>query len=1264
MFVLVTFGSFRLYANLARFQRDQIPKSSFPKSSFPDKVMNSGKPKDNFHNAMYSGKSSGTFALIFKRGAQNFSVPKQTIPKPFTSNQSPPALVLDDSYFIDRDLSRSLIGKVKEVFALQNLFLLLEKEGFQNLNLTHLGGLWVLIDMDSSDSKEKFHNHTGVGSWFSNLKPACDSFLCDERIVWISIEGLPLKGWSRNIFANIASKWGELIDWENIANNSFAGKRICVKMKFNEIISEKFIVIVQASNNSSSDGDSDGDVDGSIHKTTNDVDRVWVSSCMHATDILYEKSTYKNESGDEDDLSHPPSFTPKTFIGEEDQVSIKGVNVEEPNEEVKTMPSKINDEEHVADVGVNAKEINESAKSTSSNHTVMDTWIPSSTKLLIISVYAPQELTDKKELWDYLRLLIDRWEGEYVILGDDNEVRSEHERFDSVFNVQGFDKLVEDTWLNTITKDLNDLDKILDLGGSNEDILNTRSTLLKELHDINSVESLEKALTFPDQKEDLEHNVTLNEIKSAIWDCGEFSSGCNSSFIALILKIHDVKVSARGSVLVNGSLTSEFQFHKGLKQGDPLYPFLFILVMESLHISFKRVMDAGLFSGIAINNSLTISNFFYADDAFFVGKWVMSNIRTVVNVLKCFHMASGLKLNIHKSKIMGVKFELKRSDMSRISSWDEVISKVSSRLSKWKLNNLSIGGRLTLIKYVLSSIPLYHMSIFRVPMGVLHSMESIRRNFFKGTDGSKRKSKMISWNKVLASKKYGGLVGNGEDTIFWNDIWLDDMALKHRYPRLYALESSKHISISDKLSNDSLISLYRHAPRGGIKEDQQRSLQARIDCDLVLFGDIHPRRELLFKDLVHFSYIWCSSRSQMHNNIKGIWFKDRPPMLATRRFHNAITRFLTDNIDTRPNGDALRKCILECKEIAKPITPPSESASEEDSDPEQAQRDKDMQKNLALIAKYFKKIYKPTNNNLRTSSNTRNKNVDTTLRYKNDNQTGQFGNQRAVNVAGARETVGGQDEEIDEQELEVHYSYIAKIQEVPNADSGTDSEPLEQVQYDTDNNVFANDIQHFEQSESISNTCAVETGDSNVIPDSPDMCDNDIQDDQNDVECDDKRVALANLIANLKLDVDESKKIQKQLKKANATLTQELTKYKSILAETSRTLRESNSMRDSCLVALQNKQTEFERYKAFNDRTVDYDKLEHKLNETLRLLAQKEIDIKEGLKVKAYEILVVKEKHDELVKQSLLTKSHYEGLVKEKTKVITDLKLKYNILYF
>nr|GEU47600.1 hypothetical protein [Tanacetum cinerariifolium] len=180
-----------------------------------------------------------------------------------------------------------------------------------------------------------------------------------------------------------------------------------------------------------------------------------------------------------------------------------------------------------------------------------------------------------------------------------------------------------------------------------------------------------------------------------------------------------------------------------------------------------------------------------------------------------------------------------------------------------------------------------------------------------------------------------------------------------------------------------------------------------------------------------------------------------------------------------------------------------------------------------------------------------------------------------------------------------------------------DTKLMVEVPYTAKYNVLDVDTKHYEQHGCIINTCVVEKVDSNVIPDSPDMYDNEIQTDQNDVECDDERAAIANLIANLKLDIDEYKNIQKQLKKANASLTQKLKEYKSTLAETSRTLGESNSIRD-------------------------------------RLLAQKEIDIKEGLKLKAYEISVVKEKHDELVKQSLLTKSHYEGLVKETTKTQKD----------
>nr|GEV55829.1 hypothetical protein [Tanacetum cinerariifolium] len=431
---------------------------------------------------------------------------------------------------------------------------------------------------------------------------------------------------------------------------------------------------------------------------------------------------------------------------------------------------------------------------------------------------------------------------------------------------------------------------------------------------------------------------------------------------------------------------------------------------------------------------------------------------------------------------------------------------------------------------------------------------------------------------------------------------------------------------------------------------------------------------------------------------------NQDPYYQTSKSHKTYAPSSKPSIPTRSHITTRYKG----KEIAKPITPPYETVSEEDNDLKQAQRDKDRQK-------YFKKIHKPTNNNLRTSSNSRNKNVDTTPQYKNDNQSGQFGNQRTVNVAGARENVGSPivqqsgiqcfnckefghfakecrkpkrvkdstyhkekmllckqaeqgfplqakqydslaytDEEIDEQELEAHYSYMANIQEVPTADTGTDSEPLEQVQNDAGYNVFANDLQHSEQSESISNTCLMETNDSNIILDSPDMCEDDIQNDQNDVKTDDERVALANLIANLKLDVDENKKIQ------NNALGESISVRDSFLValQTKQTEFEKYKAFNDRIInyeklelALQNKQTEFEKYKAFNDRTIDYDKLERKLNETLGQLAQKDIEIKEGLKLKAYEILVVKEKHDELIKQSLLTKLHYEGLVKQKTKI-------------
>nr|GEV97494.1 hypothetical protein [Tanacetum cinerariifolium] len=272
--------------------------------------------------------------------------------------------------------------------------------------------------------------------------------------------------------------------------------------------------------------------------------------------------------------------------------------------------------------------------------------------------------------------------------------------------------------------------------------------------------------------------------------------------------------------------------------------------------------------------------------------------------------------------------------------------------------------------------------------------------------------------------------------------------------------------------------------------------------------------------------------------------KKSRPILPNIKVSKIICSIIKTSIPTRSHTTTRYKG----KEIAKPITPPSESASEEDSDPKQAQKDKDMQNYLALIAKYYKRIYKPTN--LRTSLNSRNKNVDTTLRYKNANQSGQFGNQRTMNVAGARENICSpvvqqsgtrcfnckefghfakecrKPKKVKDSAYHKEKMLLCKqAKDVPTADLGTDFEPLEKVQNGTGYNVFANELQHSEQSESISNTCLVEMDDSNVIPNSPNMCDDDIQNDQNDVENNDERVVLANLITNLKLDVDENKKI-------------------------------------------------------------------------------------------------------------------------------------------
>ncbi|GJT72160.1 retrovirus-related pol polyprotein from transposon TNT 1-94 [Tanacetum coccineum] len=227
----------------------------------------------------------------------------------------------------------------------------------------------------------------------------------------------------------------------------------------------------------------------------------------------------------------------------------------------------------------------------------------------------------------------------------------------------------------------------------------------------------------------------------------------------------------------------------------------------------------------------------------------------------------------------------------------------------------------------------------------------------------------------------------------------------------------------------------------------------------------------------------------------------------------------------------------------------------------------------------------------------------------------QFGNQRTMAVAGAEQKpkrikdyayhkekmtmckqaehgvplqaeqadwLADTDEEIEWNRIEAHYSYMAKFMRTSPEESSSTGQPLEQVQNHDESNVYDNVRRHSEQPKSINDTYVLKKDDSNLTPDSSNICTNDNQVDQNAAECVDERAALANLT----LDTKENKIILKQLKKANASLTQELEKCKTNLDETNSALGEAISCRDSCLIALQNKQNEFDKYlKDVNART-------------------------------------------------------------------------------
>ncbi|KAJ0610677.1 putative RNA-directed DNA polymerase [Helianthus annuus] len=223
--------------------------------------------------------------------------------------------------------------------------------------------------------------------------------------------------------------------------------------------------------------------------------------------------------------------------------------------------------------------------------------------------------------------------------------------------------------------------------------------------------------------------------------------------------------SSKASVLVNGSPTDEFYLKRGLRQGDPLSPFLFVLALEVLEVFIKRATSLGLFNGVQLpNGGPNLTHLCYADDVIFMGLKVNLSKSSLMGVGVEHHEVENMatviwcKTGSIPFKFLGLPIG---DNMKRISPWKPIIDKFAKRLSSWKAKTLSLGGRITLAKAVLGNLPSYFLSIFKAPVKVLKTLEGLRRDFVWGKTGSKCKMRWVAWNKIQAPRRFCGL-GLGE----------------------------------------------------------------------------------------------------------------------------------------------------------------------------------------------------------------------------------------------------------------------------------------------------------------------------------------------------------------------------------------------------------------------------------------------------------------------------------------------------------------------
>ncbi|XP_062086229.1 uncharacterized protein LOC133792343 [Humulus lupulus] len=262
--------------------------------------------------------------------------------------------------------------------------------------------------------------------------------------------------------------------------------------------------------------------------------------------------------------------------------------------------------------------------------------------------------------------------------------------------------------------------------------------------------------------------------------------------------IRCIVVCLRGTsycLLMNGRIQGCFQGGKGLRQGDPISPMLFVIVMDYLtHLLLKASKEKD-FRFHPLCKSLNLISLCFADDLLLVCKANKNYVQIIQRTFEVFSSSSGLVINNYKSRIYfgGVSDPVKDSLLKlsqlaegvfpltylgvplRPKKWkaiecDLILKNIILRLHVWASTHLSYAGRVQLVHSVLLGIRNYWMSIFLLPEGVIRGIDHLCRNFLWGEKGSRSKFYLSSWEQVCRPKSYGGL-GFKEGPI-WNKILL------------------------------------------------------------------------------------------------------------------------------------------------------------------------------------------------------------------------------------------------------------------------------------------------------------------------------------------------------------------------------------------------------------------------------------------------------------------------------------------------------------